>query len=553
MVSMLSPDGQAGSIPSERVSEAMKAGFKVGKDLISPDGRKGTVPLDRAAEAIQHGFKEDVPDDVAARHARSTADAAAGGATRGGGPVTMGNVAQNVGEGVVKGAGDTVTGTENLANAVTKHLPGSSHFHIPVSINDTESENTAQTVGKVGEGALEFMAGDAGFRALGLADKYKELATISKLMEKYPPLKKAITWGGQKLINAAGTGLVGGAQTAAKGGTANESVRNAGIGALTGGALDVGGDVLSEGYRAIRGGNVGKMAKAITPESFTPREPVAPPMHGAINEVPTALDAPTLAAKIGGKDLSTEAVDALRSHVGDVIPAGSSAKNRLVAAVKPVKDAIEETSAKMNQAIQGAPKFTTSVAQDNGLAGGQGTLNDTVDAMKSEIGKTTLKKHVKDIDAVMGDADKALNSQDPREVLEARRVLGNKIKWDDLTDQPGTQPEFTNWTRAKIYKALGDKIHAEIPETVALDKQMRPNLELRAHMRTKLGTVADDPARAAIEAENEFAKGREALEVEKHNKIVEGNHRMVKAIGGVIGSGVTGAGVLTGVKKYLGH
>lgn len=540
---MLSPDGRAGSIPSERVAEAMKAGFKVGKDLVSPDGRKGTVPLDRVAEAVSHGFREDVPDDVAARHARSSADAAAGGATPGGGPVTGGNVYANIGEGAVKGAGDTLTGLANLTNTVTKHLPGSSHTHIPVSVDDTESENAAQTVGKVGEGALEFMAGDAGFRALGLADKFKKLATISKLMEEHPLLGKAIAYGGQKLINATGTGAVSGAQTLAKGGTANDAVRNAGIGAVTGGALDVGGDILSEGYNAIRGAVAGKTAREILPEWITKRAEVPTPMHGPANPVAAPLDAPTVSAKLGGKDLSDDALDALRSHVGDTIPAGSSAKNRFVAAVKPVKDAIEEASAKMNQTIQNAPHFTTSVAQDNGLAGGQGTLNETIDAMKGELENTTLKKHIKDINAVVSDADKALNSTDPREVLEARRVLGNKIKWDDLTEQPGTATEFKNWTQAKIYKALGDKIH-EIPDTVALDKAMRPNLELRAHMRTKLGDrLVDDPAKAAIEAENEFAKGREALEVEKHNAIVDRNLGRLKTVAGLtaVGSGVGAA------------
>ena len=53
---MFGPDGSVGDIPSERVNDAVKAGFKVGQDLLSPDGRTGTVPLDSVHAALQKGF-----------------------------------------------------------------------------------------------------------------------------------------------------------------------------------------------------------------------------------------------------------------------------------------------------------------------------------------------------------------------------------------------------------------------------------------------------------------------------------------------------------------
>jgi hypothetical protein len=58
MVPMLSPDGQIGDVPQDRVQEAIAKGFKVGADLTDPNsGKVGVVPLDRVPEAIKSGFQ----------------------------------------------------------------------------------------------------------------------------------------------------------------------------------------------------------------------------------------------------------------------------------------------------------------------------------------------------------------------------------------------------------------------------------------------------------------------------------------------------------------
>lgn len=54
---MISPDGQYGEIPVERVQDAISAGFKAGMNMISPDGSMGTVPVDKAHDAMAAGFK----------------------------------------------------------------------------------------------------------------------------------------------------------------------------------------------------------------------------------------------------------------------------------------------------------------------------------------------------------------------------------------------------------------------------------------------------------------------------------------------------------------
>lgn len=54
---MLSPDGQVGDIPQERVGDASSQGFKLAQDMLSPDGKPGVIPFDRVHDALAKGFK----------------------------------------------------------------------------------------------------------------------------------------------------------------------------------------------------------------------------------------------------------------------------------------------------------------------------------------------------------------------------------------------------------------------------------------------------------------------------------------------------------------
>jgi hypothetical protein len=55
-VPMIAPDGTPGDIPHERVSDAVKSGFKIGAELSAPNGQAGVVPIDRVHDAINAGF-----------------------------------------------------------------------------------------------------------------------------------------------------------------------------------------------------------------------------------------------------------------------------------------------------------------------------------------------------------------------------------------------------------------------------------------------------------------------------------------------------------------
>ncbi len=267
-------------------------------------------------------------------------------------------------------------------------------------------------------------------------------------------------------------------------------------------------------------------AKDIAVESLTKRPETPAAQHGTPVRVESPLDGPTVGRQIGGKDLSQEALDTLRGHVGDKIPVGSTAKNMITKAVEPVSKTISETASKMNAVVQKAPSLTTSVMQDSVF--GEGGLTAEIEGIKKNLPPSVKKNLSEDVDAIMEDADKALNSNNPTEVLEQRRLLGNQIDWDKIEKNPSTPAEVQNLARVKIYKALGNKIHAEIPETVELDKTLQPNIELRSHIISKTSErFRTDPHAATVEHQSEFNKGQTTVENAAHNEKVARNWKIV--------------------------
>jgi hypothetical protein len=136
-----------------------------------------------------------------------------------------------------------------------------------------------------------------------------------------------------------------------------------------------------------------------------------------------------------------------------------------------------------------------------------------------------------DVDDVLTDADKALNSNDPIEILEHRRQLGRQIDWDKIEKNPSTPQEVQNAARARVYRALGEKIHDEIPATIDIDKGLQPNLELMSHMKSKLGErVVDDPHAATVEHQSELKKGKATINNATHNEAVDKRWKVIKPV-----------------------
>ncbi len=580
---MFGPDGSVGDVPSERVPDAVKAGFKIGQDLVSPDGRTGTVPLDSVHAALQKGFRlkstsplseaeasanpnlaanqastqttnlpakdpshvrfvasDNSIHDVAAEHldkakqidpTLKVIDAAGGAADP--------DVYDKVGN-IVQGAKDSAVG--KLAKDVTTP-PASVDEHVAMLTLGPGGLPLYRQAKSLVEGAKSIVkaTGDAYPKAIQdfkrMVDDFKSgnyrqgassaVSTASDAAGIVDPTLTPLTTQTRELAEGARPG--GNLAT-----PLTRQVLDAGTAAVGGPKLgEVAGDVAEAGGKLAEGVNdaAGRAANRINsaelrPESLVKRPETPEPQHGSPLTVESPLDGPTVGKQLGGKDLSQEALDALQKHIGSTIPVGGSAKNSLFSAVEPVSRAISDGVSKVNAAVKDAKPFTTSIAQDNVF--GEGSLNSDLEAMKKLLPASDRVKLSADVDDVLEDADKALNTTDPVELLEHRRQLGRQIDWDKIEKNPSTPQEVQNAARARVYRALGEKIH-EIPGTVALDKTLQPNLELMSHMKSKLGErVVDDPHAATVEHQSEFKKGKTMIENDTHNSQVAKNWRRVK-------------------------
>jgi hypothetical protein len=63
LVQMYAPDGTLGSVPYERMHEALQAGGKMAVNMSAPDGTPGVVPADKVPDAVKAGGKV-IPYDL---------------------------------------------------------------------------------------------------------------------------------------------------------------------------------------------------------------------------------------------------------------------------------------------------------------------------------------------------------------------------------------------------------------------------------------------------------------------------------------------------------
>ncbi len=147
---------------------------------------------------------------------------------------------EDVAKGFVKGAGDTVSGVSHLINKipVVGETLAPAQGTAALDQMDTAA-NTAQKVGKVGEGIAEFATGDEALEGLAkatkfvqLADKYKDVAKALSIAKDHPWFAKMIAEGSKSAIKGA---IVGGAQGAIKGAQEDNTAGGAEAGALGGG------------------------------------------------------------------------------------------------------------------------------------------------------------------------------------------------------------------------------------------------------------------------------------------------------------------------------
>jgi hypothetical protein len=299
------------------------------------------------------------------------------------------------------------------------------------------------------------------------------------------------------------------------------------------------------------------------------------PQHGTPVDTSQPFDRATVDKLAGGRNLSDEAFKTLKQHVSDTsdhalfqdskgdihsvpaseldkeramdknltvlsrtpagtdIEAGSTPKNLLHKLSEPVQKTLTDTGLKMNQVVQKAPAFKTSTIADPTT-----NLLKDIDDVRDNLPLKLNDPLNRVVDTQMEAAYPVLESTDPSEVLAYRRKLGSQIDWANITHSPETAGEAKNLAQAKIYNALGTKLHAEIPETVDLDKVFQPNLELQTFL-DKNG-VSRNPVDANAEHLSELAKGKRKVAVDAHNAQVDKNWNRIKMAGKVVGYGGLG-------------
>lgn len=147
--------------------------------------------------------------------------------------------------GLLKGAGGTMLDADKLIRHVLRGVGAPEGTDLPqfaiargllhkIGVTDemmqdaVTAKNPGETVGKVGENVLEFMAGDEVLKGLTMAEKYNIIAKTAKMLEEYPVLAKLAEHG----LNSMRQGLVGGGQALLHGASAGEAAVS---GLVTGG------------------------------------------------------------------------------------------------------------------------------------------------------------------------------------------------------------------------------------------------------------------------------------------------------------------------------
>jgi hypothetical protein len=122
-----------------------------------------------------------------------------------------GTMAEDVGAGFLKGAGQTA----NTVSSVLNKIPVVGKYLAPTeginAATQTETPtNTAQKIGVGAEGIAEFFLGDEALKGLSIAERLGMASKVAKLAESNPVIARIISGG----LNAARTGTTSAAQSA---------------------------------------------------------------------------------------------------------------------------------------------------------------------------------------------------------------------------------------------------------------------------------------------------------------------------------------------------
>ena len=244
-------------------------------------------------------------------------------------PITVGE-GVDAAKGFLKGAGQTISGTADLAKKLLppsiSHALGADAWTTPEMKSNLEPHGTAQLVGYGGENLAEFLLGDEALKGMSLADKFLNVSKVAKIFEQSPRLMRTLQ-AGADISKAQGTlgpeeiatikkspvlarlvssgmdalrqGLVQGAETTAKTGSASEGAKAGGTMAGISAAVGLPASAVS--------GLTQKVADAV--------RPIEEEISGVkVPQSALAAENPPLAAKAVGQAATKEGAEKFTSE-----------------------------------------------------------------------------------------------------------------------------------------------------------------------------------------------------------------------------------------------
>ena len=311
---------------------------------------------------------------------------------------------------------------------------------------------------------------------------------------------------------------------------------------ITKDVVDLGAALAAEKAPEVARG-VGKTASRVADAAGELRpqfeKPVEPPKPVAQHvSVATPLDDATI-RKSFDKNLSSEARETLRDHVGDTISAGSSVENTLLKAVAPVNDTITQQGLKLNQLLQDAGPLKTTAGEK---------ISNAITNLKSDLPGGTEETFGKAIDKELARAKDVMQSQDPLAVNDYIRELDKRIDSYNAPEEPiDTSSQAADAARVTIRRILRDKINTEVAGTKPINDVLGKNLEVRNALRKKFGDVAYDPVAAEAQHASELKKGQSYLDYEKTMADYQKTWQRAKAALYAVGAGT----LIHQIEKFL--
>jgi hypothetical protein len=165
-----------------------------------------------------------------------------------------------------------------------------------------------------------------------------------------------------------------------------------------------------------------------------------------------------------------------------------------------ISDIISTRSAALDQLLQKAPALSESPKV---------AVTSALDTLKQELPGGSEEQLGKAVDKELTRYNDALSSTNPVEINSTIRELDKRINSytspEELLDGPAIAKDAALVTVRRI---LRDTLNNAIPESKPINSELSNAIEVRSVLRTRLGQVANDPAAAQQQYQQQLQLGK---------------------------------------------